>query len=177
MADGLSLKSNGGGIVAAGTWRVYIRAARRGGKKWRAPIGVLLVFGSTLSACAPAMVRPTRHDEGVVLVALQRRAAEICCRQRPRCDLPPRPFTTEGCSMWPDGDWGACCIEHDIAYWCGGPAAARRRADDAFRACLDADHGTCLSTMSYLGVRLGGAGWIPVPWRWGYGWDWLEDPR
>ena len=92
-------------------------------------------------------------------------------------DLVYRPFTTDVCSMWPDGTWATCCIEHDIAYWCGGPAEARERADDAFRACMRAEGGPCLSTLSYVGVRVGGPAWMPFPWRWGYGWDWLEDPR
>jgi hypothetical protein len=113
----------------------------------------------------------------IELRTLDRHAAEVCCRQRPACNLPPRPFTTDVCSMWPDGTWAACCIEHDIAYWCGGPAEARERADDAFRACMRAEGGPCLSTLSYVGVRVGGPAWMPFPWRWGYGWDWLEDPR
>ena len=24
----------------------------------------------------------------------------------------------------------------------------------------------------YIGVRIGGPPWYPVPFRWGYGWDW-----
>ena len=24
----------------------------------------------------------------------------------------------------------------------------------------------------YLGVRIGAVPWYPVPFRWGYGWDW-----
>jgi hypothetical protein len=31
--------------------------------------------------------------------------------------------------------------------------------------------------LTYVGVRVGGPAWMPFPWRWGYGWDWLEDPR
>jgi hypothetical protein len=33
------------------------------------------------------------------------------------------------------------------------------------------------SSPPYVGVRVGGPAWMPFPWRWGYGWDWLEDPR
>ena len=61
--------------------------------------------------------------------------------------------------------------------WCGGPAEARERADDAFRACMRTEGGACLSTLTYVGARVGGPAWMPFPWRWGYGWDWLEDPR
>jgi hypothetical protein len=135
---------------------------------------VVLLLGC--AACTPA-ARSTLPASEIELRTRNRHAAEVCCRQRPACDLPPRPFTTDVCSMWPDGTWAACCIEHDIAYWCGGPDEARERADDAFRACMRAEGGPCLSTLSYVGVRVGGPAWMPFPWRWGYGWDWLEDPR
>lgn len=26
--------------------------------------------------------------------------------------------------------------------------------------------------LRWLGVRLGGVGFLPTPWRWGYGWKW-----
>ena len=28
--------------------------------------------------------------------------------------------------------------------------------------------------MMQAGVRIGGAPWQPVPWRWGYGWDYYR---
>ena len=57
--------------------------------------------------------------------------------------------------MWPDGNWAACCVEHDIAYWCGGPAEARQRADDTFRTCMRTESGACQATLTYIGVRVG----------------------
>jgi hypothetical protein len=127
-------------------------------------------------ACARASVpAPVAPADDAARLALERRAAEACCRQRPPCDLPPHPFTTDVCSLWPDGDWGGCCIEHDIAYWCGGPDEARAAADRTFRDCL-AEHGDVLAGLSWFGVRLGGVAWLPFPWRWGYGWDWLDAP-
>ena len=44
------------------------------------------------------------------------RAAAICVARRGGVDLPDRIFTTDGCSVWPDSDWGHCCVEHDISY-------------------------------------------------------------
>jgi hypothetical protein len=33
-----------------------------------------------------------------------------------------------------------------------------------------------IGSLFYAGVRLGGAPWLPTPWRWGYGWeDWPHD--
>src|SRR5690606_18656289 len=66
--------------------------------------------------------------------------AERRCREASGGELPPNRFTTDGCSVWPDGrkkpdeGWLTCCISHDVAYWCG--AGIRRDADQAFRACL-----------------------------------------
>jgi hypothetical protein len=96
---------------------------------------------------------------------------------------PTRPFYTDGCSMWPDGDLYRCCVEHDVAYWCGGSREDRLAADRRFRACAEvADRGQ--SEWVYLGVRAGGGAWMPAPWRWGYGHvygtgyvDRCEEPR
>lgn len=147
-------------------------AARGGVRRWLRVSGAL-----ALAACTPAAPGPTPVHESDQLEALRLRAAGVCCRQRARCDLPPRPFTTDRCSVWPDGDWFDCCVEHDIAYWCGGPDEERARADEVFRACVGADRAAWLAAISYVGVRAGGAGWMPFPWRWGYGWAWLDDPR
>lgn len=81
---------------------------------------------------------------------------------------PTRPFYSDGCSAWPDGDLYTCCLEHDIAYWCGGSEEDRRQADRRLQACADVqDPGQ--SGLVYAGVRVGGAPWLPLPWRWGYG--------
>lgn len=80
------------------------------------------------------------------------------------------PFTTDGCSMFPDGDYGGCCVQHDRAYWAGGSAMARLEADMALMQCVACRHGVMLAVVMFIGVRVGGAPWWPLPWRWGYGW-------
>ena len=88
-----------------------------------------------------------------------------------------RPFTTDGCSRCPDRsvvtdkDWGRCCVAHDRAYWRGGTAEERRKADEALRACVQDRNGNAgLSTLMYRGVRIGGSPYWPTRFRWGYGW-------
>ena len=55
------------------------------------------------------------------------------------------PFTSDGCSAFPDGTpsqktlWLECCYEHDYAYWKGGTREERAEADQALRACVEAD--------------------------------------
>ena len=123
---------------------------------------------------------------GWPLSVLQRQCFQIVATQ---VRFPPPPFRLEfpaltiflGSSVpirCPDRLLNVAphCVEHDVAYWYGGPAEVRKRADDAFRACIRAAGGPCLSTHRYVGVRVGGPAWMPFPWRWGYGWDWLEDP-
>ncbi len=97
------------------------------------------------------------------------RAGEYCAEFHGR--TPPYPFTTDGCSMWPNDGWVDCCVEHDIAYWCGGTSDDRQRADAALRDCVAKDHSATLAWMMYWGVRVGGVPWQPFPWRWAYGWD------
>src|SRR5262245_44797154 len=91
---------------------------------------------------------------------------------------PPRPFTTDGCSAFPDGTtarpdaWRAPCIIHDIAYWRGGTSRERRAADRKLRQDITRLGFPRTAGWMYYGTRLGGGPWWPTPWRWGYGWPW-----
>ncbi|MGZ8186043.1 MAG: hypothetical protein ACXWTL_06335 [Methylobacter sp.] len=107
--------------------------------------------------------------------------AEEYCRQKRAGSNPAgaemQPdfiFTTDGCSRWPDDSWVACCIAHDIPYWCGGSEQDRKEADQELMLCVK-NKTPVMGTIIYAGVRLGGLPWLPTPWRWGYGWDnWPE---
>lgn len=79
-------------------------------------------------------------------------------------------FTTDGCSRAPDDHWAACCIAHDIPYWCGGSEKDREAADWFLKQCVNRQEGI-IGNLYYAGTRLGGSPWLPTPWRWGYGWD------
>lgn len=133
----------------------------------RAWILLLLV----VTGCTPRVhtMAPYRDDPALG-EALAARAAAACAARG--AVVPPAPFRTDGCSAWPDATWGACCVEHDVAYWCGGSAAERLAADRELRACVDAIAGGGWATVMYWGVRLGGSDRMPLPWRWGYGWPW-----
>lgn len=87
---------------------------------------------------------------------------------------PPKPFATDGCSMFPDGDYGGCCVEHDRIYWYGGSAAERKAADLTLKHCVAAKGHPWLAPLMYLGVRIGGHHLWPTPWRWGFGWPWPQ---
>jgi hypothetical protein len=135
---------------------------------------VVLTFAAALlCACTPTVHRlaPYRSDPAAA-AALERTAQTECVLARGV--IPPHHFTTDGCSMWPDDGWVGCCIEHDMAYWCGGTSADRVRADATLRDCVSAVRGAPLAWLMYSGVRVGGAPWEPFPWRWAYGWDYCH---
>ena len=105
------------------------------------------------------------------------------CPGRGRCadtnrvlpgSLMDKALTSDHCSVVPDYDHAACCVEHDWRYWQGGTRRQRSRADRDFCICLRGRTGPLGARLRWLGVRLGGVGlwpW-PWPWRWGYGWRW-----
>jgi hypothetical protein len=84
--------------------------------------------------------------------------------------LPPTAFTSDGCSLWFDGDWVECCVLHDLAYWRGGTSEERQKADRALEQCVAARGHIATAGIMYAGVRVGGAWWLPTCFRWGYGW-------
>jgi hypothetical protein len=98
------------------------------------------------------------------------RAAEICAERRGAERVPQRPFTSDGCSSFPDSRWAGCCVDHDVEYWCGGSEDARETADGILSGCASRALGG-LGPAMHFGVWIGGAPWVPAPWRWGYGWD------
>ncbi len=81
------------------------------------------------------------------------------------------PFTTDGCSLFPDDKILSCCTDHDIDYWQGGDALQRKQVDLRFRSCvLEISGSEALSELAYRGVRIGGNPYLPPSAGWGYGW-------
>ena len=91
-----------------------------------------------------------------------------------------KPFTTDGCSAFPDGTanenakWIECCIEHDFAYWKGGTQQQRENADNKLKQCVDELGEKNISIIMHIGVRFGGSPFYPTWYRWGYGWPYLR---
>jgi hypothetical protein len=87
-----------------------------------------------------------------------------------------RPFTTDGCSAFPDGTpkqqslWAECCITHDLAYWKGGTYDERLVADQNLEACVARLGEPEIAKLMLAGVRVGGSPYFPTSYRWGYGW-------
>ena len=81
-------------------------------------------------------------------------------------------FRSDGCSWFPDGDYGDCCVEHDRAYFAGGSWKQRWKADKQLFKCVARKgnaHHHFVAPVIWLGVRVGGVPWINTPFRWGFG--------
>lgn len=87
-----------------------------------------------------------------------------------------KPFTSDGCSAFPDGTlehnelWLKCCSDHDYAYWKGGAYHERVEADLALKECVSAVGEKEVALLMLAGVRVGGSPYFPTSFRWGYGW-------
>jgi len=98
------------------------------------------------------------------------------CASQPRL----RPFTTDGCSLAPNGTsehkdmWLDCCTKHDYTYWMGGTKAERLKADLDLRNCVAAVGQPKTAKWMLRGVRAGGTPYLPTSFRWGYGWSYFR---
>ena len=82
----------------------------------------------------------------------------------------PKTFRSDGCTMFPDGNYRECCVEHDKSYFFGGSLKQRRAADkELFRCVRSKGNGKFLASIIYVGVRVGGVSFLPTPFRWGFG--------
>lgn len=108
--------------------------------------------------------------------AIELVAEEFCSTKRASSGVtkivkqPDFIFTSDGCTGWFDDSWLACCVVHDISYWCGGSEQDRKEADRELKQCVNKKL-NMMGSFMYVGVQMGGHPWLPTPWRWGYGWD------
>lgn len=81
-------------------------------------------------------------------------------------------FKSDGCSVFPDGDYQYCCVEHDLAYFKGGTWRERLIADNKLFKCVNGKKDwwhKVVAPMMWAGVRIGGVPFLPTPFRWGFG--------
>ena len=93
------------------------------------------------------------------------------------------PFATDGCSMWIDGTssqpwlWRHCCVAHDRDYWIGGTALERRASDQRLHKCVMDIAGKFMGDYMYTFVIPGGSPYWITPYRWGYGWSYMDEGK
>lgn len=91
-------------------------------------------------------------------------------------DPPPRPFKSDGCSVWFDSWKGVslypACFLHDLKYWAGYPS------EDVERLVADAElmmhvarllGETTMAETMFHGVRVGGHEIFKRSFSWGFG--------
>lgn len=84
----------------------------------------------------------------------------------------PANFKTDGCTFFPDGGYRDCCVRHDLTYFAGGSLRERLRADNRLFLCVAKKKGwqhKIIAPLMWAGVRIGGVGFLPTPFRWGFG--------
>lgn len=101
-----------------------------------------------------------------------------------RGEVPQVPFSSDGCSCWPDSflkrkgftveriSLYPGCFWHDVRYWLGKPGddLARLRADSKLMLYVAEVHSIELAELMFDGVRAGGIEELNLPFSWGFGW-------
>ncbi len=86
--------------------------------------------------------------------------------------LMPAEFKSDGCTLFPDGNYRICCVEHDKDYFFGGSLGDRRASDKRLYRCVKAKQGwenKLAAPLMFIGVRVGGVSFLPTPFKWGFG--------
>ena len=86
----------------------------------------------------------------------------------------PENYVSDKCSWFPDGNYGDCCVEHDKSYFFGGTKKERRSADNKLYECVKGKGRGFVAKMMWVGVRIGGVGFLPTSFRWGFGKAWIK---
>lgn len=90
-----------------------------------------------------------------------------------------RPFTSDGCSVSPDGIpateknqlWVECCVAHDTAYWLGGTKKEKKIADENLGKCIKQKGYSIVGSLFKNTVDKTGSAKTSLTFRWGYGWN------
>ena len=82
-----------------------------------------------------------------------------------------RAFASDGCTLFPDGDWGHCCLAHDWDYWAGGSHKERAFSDVRLYICVANTGHPIVAEVMHGAVIFTGTPHLPTPWRWGFGYD------
>jgi hypothetical protein len=91
-------------------------------------------------------------------------------------DPPPKPFTSDGCSMWFDSWKGislySACFVHDLKYWAGYPNENVERLVADAELMIDVARlldSTEMAETMFHGVRVGGHEIFKRSFSWGFG--------
>ena len=93
-----------------------------------------------------------------------------------RKNPPPKPFQSDGCSLWFDSwdgtDYYPFCFLHDLKYWAGtdeDEAIERLVADAELMIAVAKAGDPVMAQIMFKGVRLGGTSALRRSFSWGFG--------
>ncbi|MEQ1643999.1 MAG: hypothetical protein ABL959_11190 [Pyrinomonadaceae bacterium] len=90
----------------------------------------------------------------------------------------PADYASDNCTAFPDGDYADCCVAHDKDYFFGGTKAERKASDKRLRKCVHSKGNgwkrKFLANAIYMGVRVGGVGFLNARFSWGFGKRWKK---
>jgi hypothetical protein len=91
-------------------------------------------------------------------------------------DPPPKPFQSDGCSLWVDTWEGvslySACFLHDLKYWSGYPGEEVERLIADAELMIDVARllgSTAMAEIMFHGVRVGGHEIFKRSFSWGFG--------
>ena len=73
---------------------------------------------------------------------------------------------SDGCTMWPDGNYVSCCHEHDESYAKGGTWRDRLKADWKLAKCVKDKKHPVVAPLMFVGVRILGSLLWPYHMKW-----------
>ena len=98
--------------------------------------------------------------------------ATVAFPQTNQTRVMPSDFKSDGCSVFPDGNYIDCCVEHDKDYYFGGSSDERKASDKRLYKCVKTTRGwqnKFVAPIMWLGVRTLGVPSLPTSFRWGFG--------
>ena len=90
-------------------------------------------------------------------------------------DPPPKPFKSDGCSLWFDTwkgvDLYPACFFHDLKYWSGYPKEETERLIADAELMIDVARAGVpkMAEIMFAGVRVGGHEALKRSFSWGFG--------
>lgn len=86
------------------------------------------------------------------------------------CSDTIRSFETDYCTLFMEGNWGHCCLDHDLSYWVGGSKQEQLQSDLKLKSCVAEAGGEFMGNAIYYAVRAGHYSPVKHKYKWSWGW-------
>lgn len=89
-----------------------------------------------------------------------------------RPGAPLKPWSAKmsnGCTLFPQGNWRSCCVKHDRKYYYGGTRMMKLRADLDLMKCIAHKGHPIMGLIAFIGITLFGGPYWTHKARWNRG--------